>query len=1032
MVQADPKILVINANPSSLSTIQAGIQTLYPRARVEPVLDGQAVLQAAADLRPDVAIIDDQPGGADLLASIRLLRDHSPRLPIVVLIRLEQEALADATLAAGADDYLLKTPLVYRRLPKVVAVNLERQTQRQQLASSQERYQQLFASVPVGLFRCGEGARMVAVNPALAEILGAPGPSQLLGHCLVDFFVDSALAAQWQDQLAQPGAEGRFEGEFRRLDGQTLWVRIQARKIADPVNGNHYCEGSLEDISKQRQAQQALRASEEKLRLIFEHAFDGISIYEELPESGSRRLLECNERYAEMAGRSKEELLALGNTSLLHRKVSRRFSRAENLIIRQHQLRYRGLFSWIRPDGKENVIEYSAAPINLDGRPLTIGIDRDITERIRAQEEIQRRAAHLEALNGVIAAGAMARAPRELMEQTARQLSRALQADRVLLWVGNEMVAEGIELEAAQAWQARLAPALSTGVQRIAGEVGEDEGSSRRDTLLAPITHEGRVLGGILARAVDVDAWPHDAETLAQAVGKEVGAALERLYLLDQVQTQARRLQMLMDASPDGLLFLDPEWRVVVANSAAEQALQRLGQMPSQTPLTHLGPIPLEVLLTASSPGEIQEIHQPEGTIYEVSARPVHTQQQEQGWLLQIRDVTRERERQQQSEQQGRLAAVGQLAAGIAHDFNNILAVILLLAQLLEAELSMPEKSRRRLENIIRQAQHASNLIHQILDFSRRSVLKRTTDDFSAVVAETAELLRRTLAGNIQVVDSYQAADFTMEADFTRLKQVLMNLAVNARDAMASGGTLTFTLERLCVQPNEQPPVAGLSAGEWIRLTVTDTGEGMSAEVLPHIFEPFFTTKEVGQGTGLGLSQVYGIVKQHGGEIAVESRPGQGARFDIYLPALPAPKMGETISEPTETVQGRSHTLLLVEDEELLREALAEVFQSYGYQVLTASGGAEALEKYEQVNGQVDLVISDMAMLGMNGIELHRALQQRAPAIRTIIISGHPSQRQQVDWRQLGIRAWLQKPVSVGELMEQVHKVLETVSPSGR
>ncbi len=1031
MVQANPNILVINADPPSFLTIQAGIQALYPKACMHPVLEGQTLSQAAADPQLDVAIIDHRPGGPDLLELIRLVKEQNPLLPTVVLLRLEQEALADAILAAGADDYLLKTPLVYRRLPKVVATNLERQAQRQQLASSQERYQQLFASVPVGLFRCGKGARLVAVNPALAEILGAPEPGHLLGACLGDFFVDAEAAAQWQQRLDRSGAAEILEAELRCLDGRTLWARIRARKVLDPASGATYWEGSLEDISEQRQVQQALRASEAKLRLIFEHAFDGISIYEELPESSSRRLLECNERYAEMAGRSREELLALGNTSLLQRKVSRRFSRAENLIIRQHHLRYRGLFSWIRPDGKENVIEYSAAPIDLDGRPLTIGIDRDITERIRAQEEIQRRAAHLEALNGVIAAGAMARAPRELMEQTARQLARALQADWVLLWVGDQMAAEGMEEEAARAWQARLAPDLSAEVQRIAGEVGE--GAVSRDTLLAPITHEGRVLGGILARAVEVEAWPHDAETLAQAVGKEVGAALERLYLLEQVQTQAHRLQMLMDATPEGILFLDREQRVVVMNAAAEKALQRLGPARPGQLLTAVGPIPLDALLASQGNEAPREIPlQPEGVIYQVSARPVQAQSQEQGWLVQLRDVTRERERQQRSEQQGRLAAVGQLAAGIAHDFNNILAVILLLAQLLEAELSMPEKSRRRLENIIRQAQHGSHLVHQLLDFSRRSVMKRTTDDLRAVVAETAELLRRTLADNIQVLDRYQAQDFTLEADFTRLKQVLMNLAVNARDAMPQGGILSFELARLHVQPDEQPPVVGLKPGEWIRLTVTDTGEGMSPEVLPHIFEPFFTTKEVNQGTGLGLSQVYGIVKQHGGEIAVESRLGQGARFDIYLPALPAREVVAPVSGPEETAQGQNHTLLLVEDEDLLRETLAEVLQSFGYQVLTAASGTEALEKYEQVNGQVDLVISDMAMLSMNGIELHQVLQQRAPTIPTIIISGHLAQRQQVDWRQLGIRAWLQKPVRIGELMDQVQKALETVSPSGR
>lgn len=237
--------------------------------------------------------------------------------------------------------------------------------------------------------------------------------------------------------------------------------------------------------------------------------------------------------------------------------------------------------------------------------------------------------------------------------------------------------------------------------------------------------------------------------------------------------------------------------------------------------------------------------------------------------------------------QQERLAVVGQWVAGIAHDFNNILSVIILHSQLLRRASGLSEKDRQHLTTIHQQANHASHLIQQILNFSRSSVMERSPMNLLNLLKETSKLLRYTFPSNISFQINWDGQEYLVNADPTRLQQVMMNLAVNARDAMPEGGALDVRLGRLAAPPNGWPPASDVLPGEWLSLSFCDTGLGIQPDVLPHIFKPFFTTKPAGRGTGLGLAQVCEIVRQHEGHIAVESQVGQGTTFTIFLPLLP-------------------------------------------------------------------------------------------------------------------------------------------------
>jgi signal transduction histidine kinase len=358
----------------------------------------------------------------------------------------------------------------------------------------------------------------------------------------------------------------------------------------------------------------------------------------------------------------------------------------------------------------------------------------------------------------------------------------------------------------------------------------------------------------------------------------------ETLDLLEKTQTQARQVQQIVDTMPEGVLLLNARRQVMIANRLGQDYLAMLAGAAVGDIVDEFGGRPLEALLQAAPGGRpwfgltVPQAEQ----YFEIAVQTIDHGARDSGWVMLLRDVTEERKRQEYLQTQDRLATVGTLATGIAHDFNNIMAVISLYGQALTLKPDHPSRAKY-LQEITRQARHASALIAQILDFSRASKLERSHLDLTTYVKELVKLLRRTLSENIVITMDTGDGSYAVEADPTRLQQVLMNLAVNARDAMPDGGKLHIALSPMKIGPEQPPPLPDLLAGEYVRLSVSDTGEGIPAEVLPRVFEPFYTTKPRGKGTGLGLAQVYGIVKQHGGAVGVRSRPGE-TTFTIYLP----------------------------------------------------------------------------------------------------------------------------------------------------
>jgi two-component system cell cycle sensor histidine kinase/response regulator CckA len=369
---------------------------------------------------------------------------------------------------------------------------------------------------------------------------------------------------------------------------------------------------------------------------------------------------------------------------------------------------------------------------------------------------------------------------------------------------------------------------------------------------------------------------------------------------------------------------------------------------------------------------------------------------------------------------------VGQLAAGIAHDFNNIMSVISLYADMSLRTRDLPTAMYERLETMDQQARRATELIQQILDFSRRAALERRPMDLRVFMKEQVRLLERTLPEHIQVDLAYDEGDFTVNADPTRMQQAMMNLAVNARDAMPKGGRLRIGLERIRVADANHAPLSEMEAREWVRVTVSDSGTGIPPDVLPHVFDPFFTTKARGEGTGLGLAQVYGIIKQHEGHADVESAVDKGTTFILYLPAMRLAQAEAQARRSEELAQGQGETILVVEDSTVTRQARVEGLELLGYRVLQATNGWEALAVFRRHADEIALVVSDLVMPGMGGQALFHALREQDPTLKVVMLSGHPLEQEMEDLRAQGLSAWLPKPPDLRQLSRALAQALGT------
>ncbi len=386
-------------------------------------------------------------------------------------------------------------------------------------------------------------------------------------------------------------------------------------------------------------------------------------------------------------------------------------------------------------------------------------------------------------------------------------------------------------------------------------------------------------------------------------------------------------------------------------------------------------------------------------------------------------DVTERRALEDQFRQAQKMEAVGRLAGGVAHDFNNLLMVISGYAEVILAKLPLDHPLHEKGRAIQQAADRATTLTRQLLAFSRKQLLELKVVDVNAIVQDMERLVRPLIGENVELITSLSPQAAHTRADAGQLEQVLMNLVVNAKDAMPGGGKLTIHTQNIFIDDSHRPEQQFIRPGNYVTLSVSDTGMGMDKETQSRIFEPFFTTKEKGKGTGLGLSTVYGIVKQSGGYVMVQSEQGRGTAFHIYLPKVDD-AVEKQIAPAPATALGGSETVLLVEDEESVRQLVRDTLAAKGYKVLEAEGGESGLAAAASHQGKIDLVITDVVMPGMGGRDLVKHLAKARPGTKVLYLSGYTEDAIVSDGSIESGTAFLQKPFSLQNLSRKVREVL--------
>ena len=398
------------------------------------------------------------------------------------------------------------------------------------------------------------------------------------------------------------------------------------------------------------------------------------------------------------------------------------------------------------------------------------------------------------------------------------------------------------------------------------------------------------------------------------------------------------------------------------------------------------------------------------------------------GFIAHFIDTSEQKKLEVQFAQSQKMQAVGQLAGGIAHDFNNLLTAMIGFSDLLLLRHRPGDQSFADIMQIKQNANRAANLVRQLLAFSRQQTLQPRRLSVTDTLAELAHLLRRLIGENIELQISHERDLGLIRADQGQLEQVIINLAVNARDAMAGGGVLTIKTANARVEQDRDVKGEVMAAGEYVTITVADTGTGMDPATLERVFEPFFSTKGVGEGTGLGLATVDGIIKQSGGFVFAESTPGEGTTFTIYLKRAEAEDDATVAAEADGTVKrdlSGKGTLLLVEDEDAVRSFGARALRNKGYKVLEANSGESAVALLREEEPEVDLIITDVVMPKLDGPGLVREVRQDSPDIKVIFISGYTEDAFRQSLGEDEGMHFLPKPFSLKQLASKVKEVLE-------
>lgn len=933
-----------------------------------------------------------------------------------------------------------------------IALAIGRKKRESELRESEERFRLTFEHAHIGMCLVAPTGRLLAVNKTLSEMLGHSREELLrLPYATITHPDDVERSTDWcEAMLAGSDVPHRMELRYVHKSGETIWANVGTTLLKSPDGAPLYFITEIEDITERKRANEALEANERKLRqiidlvphFIFAKDLDG-------------KFILVNQAVANAYGTTVEDLTGRTDADFAKSEEEVRHFRADDLEVIQA-----GIPKLI-PDepitdstGRMRRLSTTKIPFTFSGtkQSCVLGVSVDITERLQAEEQLRRRLREVTMLHDVAIACTEMMNEDALIEWFTALLNRTLYPVNVGVLLAHPATGDldvhpsyinliGSYGKTCPAGKGICGRVVQTGRSYRAGDVVHDPyffgPSDTRSELCVPLKVGEQVIGVINVENREPDAYTESDEELLLTFAGFIATAIARLRGEAGLRKAEERYRKFFEEDLSGNYIATPDGKLLECNlpfarmfgfDSVEAAKQ--SNLGALYPTLAVRSEFLELLKTR----KYQEYHEVQGKTKE--GKPLYLVENvvgifdEHGELIQFKgylfDDTRRKDLEVLLVQAQKMESVGTLAGGIAHDFNNILGIIRGYSSILPKLQSNPVKFIQAVEAIQTAVSRGTALVSQLLTFARKTDVHLEDVQINDNVLEVAQLLNETFPKVISIQTMLQKQLPLLKADPNQMHQVLVNLCVNGRDAMLpKGGTLSLSTDLVPVgRVKAFFPHAG--SEEYVLIIIGDTGVGMDETTRRRAFEPFFTTKQKGKGTGLGLSVVYGIIENHGGHISIESKPGVGTTVRIYLP-IPAMELtaARAAIDVPAAAMGGSETIMLVEDEELLRALMAATLREQGYTVLTANDGREAATLFRENAGAIALVLSDIGLPYISGIELYDELKTIQQGVKVILASGYIDPEQKSELLKAGVKDIIPKPYDLTTVLNTIRKILD-------